>query len=321
MEELITVIINVYNGEKFIRKCLDSVINQTYKNLEILIINDGSTDNTLKICESFNDERIRIITQRNMWISLARNVGIENANGEYIFFVDSDDFIQRDIIEYLYNLCKNNNTKMSVCMPLAIYDYNIKVKQQQEIIKIVSGKDFLKEILLSKNFTGNVWNKLAKKEIFQKYKFEDRIISDVVVIYKMVMDLDRIAYSNQIKYYYLRHQSSITGKNHEERTIDLYRAVFERYNYIKAIYPDFIENEIGLMLMIIYCYTKDGDKLHEFLKEQNAINNYRKLFSFKVLVATISHKEKLKISLFFINPQLYRYIARKYNSLKYKYFM
>ena len=79
MNELISVIINTYNGEKFISKCLESVINQTYNNLEILIINDGSTDNTLKICEEYNDSRIRIITTENMGLSFSRNVGIENA--------------------------------------------------------------------------------------------------------------------------------------------------------------------------------------------------------------------------------------------------
>ena len=83
MNNLISVIINVYNGENFIEKCLDSVINQTYKNLEILIINDGSTDNTLKICESYKDERIRIITTENLGLSKSRNIGIENSKGNY----------------------------------------------------------------------------------------------------------------------------------------------------------------------------------------------------------------------------------------------
>ena len=80
MKELITVIINVYNGEKFLKKCIDSVINQTYKNLEIIIVNDGSTDNTLNICKEYKDDRIKIINQENMGLSLARNVGIDNSN-------------------------------------------------------------------------------------------------------------------------------------------------------------------------------------------------------------------------------------------------
>ena len=79
MDELITVIINVYNGEKYIQKCLDSIVNQTYKNIEILIINDGSTDDTLSICEGYTDSRIRIITTENIGLSFSRNVGIENA--------------------------------------------------------------------------------------------------------------------------------------------------------------------------------------------------------------------------------------------------
>ena len=86
MNELITVIINVYNGENFIAKCLESVINQTYKNLEILIVNDGSTDNTLSICESYSDKRIKIITTENMGLSFSRNVGIENANRRVFVF-------------------------------------------------------------------------------------------------------------------------------------------------------------------------------------------------------------------------------------------
>ena len=121
MEELITIIINVYNGENFIKKCLESVINQTYKNLEILIINDGSTDNTLRICESYEDERIRIINQENMGLSLARNVGIDEAKGEYLYFIDCDDFVEYDVIEYLYNLCKKYNTLMATCQPITVY--------------------------------------------------------------------------------------------------------------------------------------------------------------------------------------------------------
>ena len=94
MNKLISIIINVYNGEKYIKKCLDSVINQTYKNLEILIINDGSTDKTLEICKKYKDERIKIITTENQGLSFSRNVGIDNAGGEYLYFVDADDFIR-----------------------------------------------------------------------------------------------------------------------------------------------------------------------------------------------------------------------------------
>ena len=114
MNDLISVIVNVYNGEKFIKKCLDSIVNQTYKNLEIIIVNDGSTDSTLSICNSYSDDRIKIITTPNQGLGLSRNTGIENANGEYLYFVDADDFIEPDAVEYLYKLIKTYNKPINL---------------------------------------------------------------------------------------------------------------------------------------------------------------------------------------------------------------
>ena len=203
MKELITVIINVYNGEKYIKKCLDSIINQTYKNLEILIINDGSTDNTLNICKTYKDKRIKIITTKNQGLSLSRNTGIDNAKGEYLYFTDADDYIELDTIEYLYNLCQKYNSDFSTCNSLTIFDYNFKIKKHKEKIEILDSREMLKKVLLTMN--GTTWNKLIKKNIYNDIRFENRIINDVVVTYKLVLKANRIVYSNQIKYYYLKH--------------------------------------------------------------------------------------------------------------------
>lgn len=321
MEDLITIVINVYNGEKFIKKCIDSVVNQTYINLEILIINDGSIDNTLKICESYKDERIRIINQENMGLSLARNVGIENAKGKYLYFVDVDDFIESDTIEYLYSLIKKYNVSISTCKPIDIYDYNVKIENTIEKITLISNKDMLKKILLSQDRAGTFWNKLYKKDLFNNIRFEDRIINDATVMYKLILSVDEIVYSNQVKYYYLRHSQSITGKNAGERSIDLYNVAIERYNHIKKVYPDFIENEIGLILIIMLVYLNEEQNVQKFLKDHKVKQFSRKLFSFKILISTISLKEKIKICLFMINTKLYKIFAKKYQSINYKYKM
>ena len=139
MNELITIVINVYNREKYIKKCLDSIVNQTYKNLEILIVDDGSTDNTVKICKSYKDKRIRIISGKNTGISLARNVGIDNAKGNYLYYVDSDDFIELDTIEYLYKLIKKYNVDISTCVSKHIHNYNIK-KEDYRMISADGGE-------------------------------------------------------------------------------------------------------------------------------------------------------------------------------------
>ena len=321
MEELITVIINVYNGEKFINRCLDSVVNQTYKNIEILIINDGSTDNTLDICKSYKDDRIRIITTENLGLSMSRNIGIDNAKGEYLYFVDVDDWVKLDTIEHLYDLCKKYNVKMSTCKTIDVFDYNVVVKETIEKVDKISNIEMLKKVLLSKERAGNFWNKLMKKELFQNIRFENRPINDVVVVYKLILDIDFIAYSNQIKYFYLQRKSSITGIRYESRSIDLYKAVVERYDYIKKIYPDLIENEICLLSKIMMLYIEEKPGLHKYLKEKGAINLCKKLFSIKILRANISAKTKVKILLFRFSPKTYKYIAKKYKHKHSKYKM
>ena len=172
MNELITIIINVYNGEKYIKKCLESVIKQTYKNIEILIINDGSTDKTLEIIKKIKDKRITIINQKNTGLSLARNIGIDNSRGEYLYFVDADDYIEPDTIEYLYKLIKKHNVKIATCNCIEIFDYNTKIKNKDENILIESGDFLLKKVLLSENYNGTIWNKLIKKNLFDNVRFE-----------------------------------------------------------------------------------------------------------------------------------------------------
>lgn len=270
-DELISVILNVYNGEKFIDKCLRSIINQTYKNLEILIINDGSTDNTLKICKSYKDERIKIINQENKGLSLSRNVGIDNARGEYLYFVDIDDFVELDTIEYLYNIAKEKNVLISTCKSVEIYDYNYEVKNEESKTVVLSNKEMLKKILLCVDNACSLWNKLIKKELFNNLRFEDRIINDLAFVHKLVLKTETIGYGNQIKYFYLKNPYSITVMDKDERTIDFYKAAIERFYYIKNVYPDLVENELWMYRRIEILYCDKNDKIRQFLKDSGAL--------------------------------------------------
>ena len=316
MEELISIIINVHNGEKYIKKCLNSVVNQTYKNLEILIINDGSTDNTSKICESFTDKRIRIITTENLGLSMSRNVGLDNAKGEYLYFIDCDDFIELDVIQYLYDLIKKNNVLISSCKSLEIYSYDFTVKNKKEKIKVLTNKEILKKLLLSIDNVGTTWNKLIKREVFNNIRFENRIVNDVVVTYKTLLAVDKIVYSNQIKYYYYRNNDSITLKKRLDRYIDMYKAILERYEYIKNKYPKLTENKVCVDYMIMYLYINNDEKVRNFLKEQNAIETYKKMFTWKVLITKMKFGNKMKIILFRINPNLCKTIYETYINIK-----
>lgn len=312
MNDLISVIVNVYNGEKFIKKCLDSIVNQTYKNLEIIIVNDGSTDSTLSICNSYSDDRIRIITTQNQGLGLSRNTGIENANGEYLYFVDADDFIEPDAVEYLYKLIRTYNKKIATCETLKIYDYNFTKKNKKEEICIKDAKEMIKEILLSIGYAGTTWNKLYHKSIFNSIRFEDRIINDVAVTYKTYIESKEIIFSNQYKYYYLRRKESLSGTRARVRQIDMYKACIERYNYIKNIYPDFLYNELGLLLMIYNIYYNDYNKIADFYKEAKIKKKYDEIFSLKLLKCKLLFNAKIKLILFRISPRLSWLIAKTY---------
>lgn len=320
MSKLISVIINVYNGEKFITKCLDSVINQSYQNLEILIINDGSTDNTLDIIKKYKDKRIKIITTKNLGLSLSRNVGIDNATGDYLYFVDADDYIELDTIGYLYHLIQKYHADIATCNPQTIFNYNFNKKEVKEDIKVLSSKDMLKKVLLSENVAGATWNKLIKKELYDNIRFEDRIINDIVVTYKLIIKTDNIIYSNQYKYFYLKHANAVTVSEHKNalRCIDFYKASIERYYKIKEIYPAFIENDIGLLRNMLRIYLVNNKKVEDYLKEAKAIDTYKEIFSIKMMFSSVSIKDKIKLLLFRINPKLYKRIGNLYRK-KYKY--
>lgn len=318
MQELISIIINVYNGEKFIKKCIDCIINQTYRNLEILIINDGSTDNTLNICESYDDKRIRIITTENLGLSLSRNLGIDNAKGEYLYFIDVDDLIELDTIEYLYNLCKRYNLDFSTCRSYDVRDFDYSIDNKKEKIEIISNICMLKKIFLAEDNAVALWNKLIRKSLFNNLRFEERIINDIVFTYRIVLKTDRIAYSNQYKYFYLKHSESICSRKKEDydRSVDMYNAFIERHNYVKRLYPDLIENNVSILYVIERLYLLNNIKILKYLEEQNAIDLYKKNFSLKILKCDFSFREKMKYILFRISPKLHNHIIRGYLKVK-----
>ena len=319
MNELISIIIAVYNGEKYIKKCLDSIVNQSYKKLDIVVVNDGSTDNTLSICESYRDKRIKIISQNNKGLSLSRNVGIEKSRGKYIFFVDADDFIELDTIEYLYSLIKKYNVKMAASATLEISNYNFKVHQKKENIQIISGKEFSKKILLSINHTGTTWNKLLSRDVFENdIKFEDRPNDDVPVVYKIVLSMDQIVYSNQIKYFYFRHKNSISGIKDPNRQIDMYNAYRDRFEYIHKMYPNMIENEYCFAHGIMELYVQNNPTVIKYLDEQNAINIFNEMFTLKVLFSKIRFRDQIKMILFRISPKFCLFLINTYLKIKLK---
>ena len=312
--DLITIIINVYNGEKFIDKCLDCVMNQTYKKLEILIVNDGSTDNTLSICEKYKekDKRIRIITTKNLKLALSRNKGIDNAKGKLLYFIDVDDYMELDTIEYLYNLHKEYDSDITECESLRVYDYNTKAKNEVEIIREMSSLDIVKELLLHVNNYSPIWKKLINRKLFDNIRFADRPVNDLTVVYKLYFEADKIVYSNQIKYYYFQNNLSLVANTNLAKIMDIYKAVLERYDYVEKLYPGLIENKVGVLMTFFNIYYRYYKFASDFYKQVNLKKTYNDYFDFRIFKCKMRFNDKIKLLLFRINPALSVFVTRLY---------
>ena len=190
MDEKISVIVPVYNVEQYLERCVDSIINQTYKNLEIILVNDGSTDNSGQICDELakKDDRIRVIHKKNGGVSEARNVGVKEISGEYIIFIDSDDYIDKKMFSVLYSQIKLEAADVSVCGVMNIYENNnIPQARNTNEYLILNNEGFLREYLKGERIPGGIWNKLIKSSIAKSIKFPVGLIyEDAYYHYELI---------------------------------------------------------------------------------------------------------------------------------------
>ncbi|MFR4520339.1 MAG: glycosyltransferase family 2 protein, partial [Fusobacterium sp.] len=206
MEKIkVSVIIPVYNVEKYIRQCLESVINQTLKDIEIIVVNDGTKDNSMKIVEKYvSDKRIKIINKENGGISSARNAGMEIAQGEYIYFIDSDDFVDKEVLSTLYK--NSENGKMDIVFSNFSY-YSDRTKKEKRAKFIFPFKENINKgyYYLYNGEEINVWNRLYKKEFLEKYNFkfiEGIIYEDQDFGFRTIMLAEKIKYVENYGYKY-----------------------------------------------------------------------------------------------------------------------
>lgn len=233
---LISIIIPVYKVEKYLEKCIQSVINQTYENLQIILVDDGSPDNCGKICDEYakKDHRIEVIHKSNGGLSDARNKGLEIAKGEYIGFVDSDDYIEADIYEVLYNLLKQYNADVSICNFYTVSQGKIAIKNVDSGIKEYTRIEILKEILLDNDIQSYAWNKLYKRELFGEIKYPvGKKYEDIGTTFYLLEKCNKVVVTGKPEYYYINRQDSIVNNVTETTITDYIELIMQRYDYIE----------------------------------------------------------------------------------------
>lgn len=222
---MISIIVPVYNVEKYLERCVQSILNQTYKDYEILLIDDGSTDNSGNICEHLAAKygKIRVIHQKNQGLSGARNIGIEESKGKYIAFIDSDDFIDKRYLEILFSNLIKYNADVSCCGHYRTE--NTMPKEENPVGKDYKFKNDECAVFYLEKEIPSAWAKLYKRELFSVLRFPvGRIYEDVAINFRIMMQVNKIVYTDKKLYYYYKNWSSITKQKFTSKTLDLMKA-------------------------------------------------------------------------------------------------
>ena len=278
-EYLISIIVPIYNAENYLERCITSLINQTYKSLEIILINDGSTDNSRDICNNYakKDKRIKILNQKNSGVSFARNKGLDTAQGQYICFVDSDDYISQEFVEKMYKQVSTNKADLAICNINNVSNKGIKSQNSLSYKNnIITKEDYYKNI---NSFGGFLWNKIFKKNVIGNLRLEEDIYycEDELFVINYVEKCTRITCLQEPLYFYCTHLNSLSSwkDGWNEKKITIINAkqksldILNKYPF--SIYKNYYLKYLYTLIDIYYRYSKN------MVKRSKLVIMYKKI--------------------------------------------
>ena len=270
MSPLISVIVPVYNVEQYIDRCVESIINQTYQNLEIILVDDGSTDNSGIKCDEWKkkDKRVVVVHKKNGGLSDARNAGLEIANGEYIGFVDSDDYICLDMYRILSETMEKTQANIVECKRRRFTDSdtNLSANSCDFSIEVFDAEQALLELILERKLKQTAWNKLYQRRSITTLFEVGKINEDEYWTYQIFGKAKKIVSVDTELYYYYQRELSIMHEKYSVKRLDGVKARKERLEYIKKCYPSLTNHAcLSYIWACFYhyqviCRTKDFDK-------------------------------------------------------------
>ncbi|MBR6253317.1 MAG: glycosyltransferase family 2 protein [Clostridia bacterium] len=317
---LISVIIPVYNVEKYLNECIDSVINSTYKDLEIILVDDGSSDNCPQICDKYAcmDNRIKVIHKENEGLSSARNEGINIANGDYISFIDSDDYISTNLYEIAVDIINEQNCDIFSFGYYLKYGNKNKFKLKPNTFLVLKPYEAIEKLNLFDYMGVSSWNKIFKKSLFSNIRFPVGALSeDNFTIYKLFDNANSIIYDSIPLYYYRQRKNSITTKTSFVNDFPI-RADFEMLSFVEENYPQiilsaksrFVFDSIG----VYNCYLTNTTSLKDY---KNIIFDSIMIY-YKDLIKYVELPISRRIQLFIFKNfnLLYNFIIILYRKIK-----
>lgn len=312
---LVSIIVPVFGVEKYLNRCVESIVNQTYKNLEIILVDDGSPDNCPKMCDEWakKDERIKVIHKENNGLAEARNSGLKVFSGDYVMFIDSDDYIDNDMVEFLLKLLLNNNADVSRCG----FYYNYEAENEESTppldnsLRVLEYDERMIDLLSGTHVSGVAWNKLFKAEIVKSHRFKktDGCSEDIMFNFRAYQDIKTGAFCDEPKYHYVIRENSITSSNFGKGAFSIITAkenILKELTGNEKLYPYAVKSFVkSLFVVLSGCIQNSAfdDKKNEIiellLSYKNTIQNSN----------MYSKKDKYKIYVLSVSPRLYEKIV------------
>lgn len=309
----ISIVVPIYKVEKYLNKCIDSILSQTFSDFELILVDDGSPDNCPEICDEYakKDERIKVIHKENGGLSDARNAGIKAASGEYIGLIDSDDYIASDMYEDLYRNACENDADISVCGAVVVAE-----NQEAEFLKetktvVMSNKEALEQMIYNHLFEVNAWNKLYKKDLFSDICYPvGMLYEDLATTYKLIDKSKTVVHSDGKKYAYVQRGGSIMNTTGYSVKIDKIDIVEEMADFfLKKEHNDKILSGVFRYLLNDIYKMSSTKKLTD---NTDYLSGYKKIYEkYGKQIKTnkfLSCKEKTVLGLTCYAPRLLQFV-------------
>lgn len=320
MKPKISIIVPIYNVEEYLPKCIDSILAQTLTEFELILVDDGTPDNSGKICDEYakKDNRIKVIHKENGGVSSARNIGVDAACGEYIGFVDPDDYIRNDMYEVLYELCVKSNSEIGICKLGREIDGTIINKEEDINIKELNNIEGMRELFKGVLYRFSLCNKLFKRNCFNNVRFpEGRIHEDLSTTYKLFANVEKCVYTTYDGYIYVKRENSILTSTYNEKRLQSFIAWNEILIFMGNEYKVIYDNVIGTFtywcmdnIYIIFNQVEDCKKKKIYIKKIQ--ENTRKYHNEIIRNKQLNLGYKVRVLLLNISVNAFIFINKAY---------
>lgn len=319
-EPLISVILPVYNIEQYLPDCMEALFAQTYRNLEIILVDDGSKDSSGRICDEYacGDDRIVVYHKPNGGLSDARNYGIERARGEYITCIDPDDVVDTDYMEYLLTLLQKNGVRMSVCQFREQCDGRIIADHGKAGEDVLSTRSCLERMLYHDGVDTSACAKLYHRDLFKTVRYpKGKLFEDIGTTYALMLQCDQIAVGYESKYVYRLRRDSIVNTRFHPGKMDLLEMTDRMAKDVAAVYPDLRDAVLRRQVYARFSTINQMLNTEGYDRERNGMIAYVKQHRREILRNPKAPKrDKMALALISVSYSLYRriwllYLTRK----------